>query len=69
LGDGLSTRITLLQRHFSGGKPETLPDLLERQKLTSDLLYHAHSIKRASGQIHVIVHAFPSVSLGQRRNH
>jgi hypothetical protein len=57
LGDGLSTRIALLESHFSGGKPETLPDLLERQKLTSDLLHHAHSIKRATGQIHVVVHA------------
>ena len=57
LGDGLSTRIALLEDHFSGGKLETLADLLDRQKLTAGLLQDAHSIKRATGQIHVVVHA------------
>jgi hypothetical protein len=57
LGDDLSTRITVLERHFSGAKLETLDDLLGRKELTADLLYSAHSIKRATGQIHVVIHA------------
>lgn len=57
LGDGLTTRIALLESHFSGGKVGTLADLLQRQKLTAELLRHAQAIKRATGQIHVVVHA------------
>lgn len=57
LGDGLTARITALEDHFSGGNIENLTYLLEKQQLTSELLQHAHEIKHATGQIHVIVHA------------
>ena len=56
-GDDLSTRVTVLEHHFSGGKLETLDDLLGRKKLTADLLHSARPIKRATGQIHVVIHA------------
>lgn len=57
LGGGLTARINALEDYFSGGNIENLEELLEKQQLTPELLQRAHKIKRATGQIHVVIHA------------
>jgi hypothetical protein len=57
LGSGLTGRISTFEGEFKGAHSGNLSTLLTQSRLTPSLIQHALTIKRATGQIHVLLHA------------
>jgi len=57
LGNALTSRVNALESHFRGACDQNVEGLLKNQQLTSHLFSQALSIKRATGQLDVVIHA------------